>query len=262
MNIYKTLNQIVAYIESHLTEQIEYDDLAKFMGTTSYTMQKIFTLLTNISLSEYIRNRRLSCAGFDLYQKKQKIIDLAVKYQYQNATSFSRAFEKFHQIKPSKVTEKTKLVNFPQLSFNENIPPINNITYYIITQEELTLYGKGIETTTAKIKKDAPLFLEKVKNQYSEEFNYAMTKYKDITRENSCTYSILYKKKLLGLTKTIIPKSKWLVFHISSQEAKDIQDTIDTFYQQFLPSCNYHLKDLPELEYYHDNETDFLIAIE
>ena len=34
------------------------------------------------------------------------------------------------------------------------------------------------------------------------------------------------------------------------------------FYEDFLPSCKYNLRDLPELEYYHDEVTDFLIPIE
>ena len=66
-------------------------------------MRRIFSLLTDVPISEYIRNRRLSNAGFDLYNSNEKIVDIAVKYQYDNATSFSRAFEKFHGIKPSNI---------------------------------------------------------------------------------------------------------------------------------------------------------------
>lgn len=262
MNIYQILNQIINYIETHLTEKIEYDYLAKLMGTTPYTMQKIFTLIANISLAEYIRKRRLSCAGHDLCEKKQKVLDMALKYQYENATSFSRAFEKFHHMKPSKVTTKTKLVQFPKLTFKEEIPIQTSITYQIIELEELTLYGESIQTSTLEIKKDAPLFFQQMENNYSAKISYAMTTYKDITRENSCTYTILYTKKQKGLKKIVIPKSKWLSFTIPSQETKDIQKMIDQFYHQFLPSYNHTLKNLPELEYYHDNITDLLVAIE
>ena len=88
-----------------------------------------------------------------------------------------------------------------------------------------------------------------------------MVTYKDKER-NSCNgYYVLYDKEISGFEKIIIPKSKWLVFKINSQEAKDIQEMSHKFYLEFLPSCKYNFKELPELEYYHDNITDFLVPI-
>ena len=121
MNIYKSLNEITKYIDDNLENEINYEILAKFLGVNVYTMQRLFTMIAGISLSEYIRKRRLSDAGVDLYEKKSKIIDIALKYQYDNATSFSRAFEKFHGIKPSLVNKNAKLKNFPRIIFNEDI---------------------------------------------------------------------------------------------------------------------------------------------
>ena len=132
MNIYKSLNEITAYIDNHLEEEISYEVLSKILGVNTYTMQKIFTLLAGLPLSEYIRKRRLSNAGYDLYENKLKVIDVAVKYNYNNATSFSRAFEKFHGIKPSKITKTTKLINFPRIIFDENIKVTTEINYEII----------------------------------------------------------------------------------------------------------------------------------
>ena len=108
MNIYKSLNEIVEYIEKHLEEKIEYKALANILGVNEYTMQTIFNLLSNVTLSEYIRKRRLSNAGIDIYKTEAKIIDIAIKYQYENVTSFSRAFEKFHGIKPSEVRKNIR----------------------------------------------------------------------------------------------------------------------------------------------------------
>ena len=107
MNIYVELNKIIEYIEDHLEEKIEYKELAKKIGVNEYTFQRIFSLISNISVSEYIRNRRLSNAGQDIYLNNEKVVDIAIKYQYNNATAFSRAFEKFHGIKPSKVKKKS-----------------------------------------------------------------------------------------------------------------------------------------------------------
>ena len=126
MNIYTELNKVIEYIENNLEENIEYQELSKILGVNEYTMQRLFSLLCNVSLAEYIRNRRLSNAGFDLQNSNNKIIDIAVKYQYESATAFSRAFEKFHGIKPSVVKENPeKLRIFTKIVFQE-IQPVQN----------------------------------------------------------------------------------------------------------------------------------------
>lgn len=263
MNIYKSLNEITKYIDDNLDEYIDHKILANIMAVNTYTMQRIFSLLTNISLSEYIRKRRLSVAAFDLYNNKGKVIDVALKYQYNNATSFSRAFYKFHHIKPSKINNNSKLQNFPRITFNENITIPNSIEYHIIELDKLTLYGTGIKTNNKNISKDAPVFFKNISSKFLTtygEIPYAMITYNE-GHINCNGYYILYDKEIPEFTKYIIPKSKWLVFRINSQNAKDIQEMSHKFYLEFLPSCKYNLKEIPELEHYHDNITDFLVAI-
>ena len=133
MNIYIELNNIVEYIENHLEEKIDYKEISKMIGVNEYTFQKIFSVICNISITEYIRNRRLSNAGQELYLKNEKVIDMAIRYQYENATSFSRAFEKFHGIKPSEVRKKPyKLKIYTKLHFDEIKERDRNIEYKII----------------------------------------------------------------------------------------------------------------------------------
>lgn len=264
LNIYICLNEITKYIDDNLEEKIEYEILAKMIGVNSYTMQRIFSLIAGISLSEYIRKRRLSNAGFDLYKTKSKIIDLAIKYQYENATSFSRAFETFHGIKPSQVNKNSKLKNFPRIIFDENIKITHELEYEIIELEEMILYGIGIKTNNKNICYDAPNFFKENQLKYKNEhgkIKYGMTTYEDDMREKCKEYFILYDEKISGFEKIIIPKSKWLLFRINSQNAKDIQKMTHTFYLDFLPSCKYNLKNIPELEYYHNDVTDFLVPI-
>ena len=75
-------------------------------------------------------------------------------------------------------------------------------------------------------------------------------------------YYCLYKEKLPGLSKYVIPKSKWIVFIIDSQEAEDIRRVSQKFYKTMFLNLQYNIRPLPELEYYHDGITEFLIPIE
>lgn len=264
LNIYKCLNEITKYIDDNLEEKIDYEVLARIMGVNSYTMQRIFSLISGISLAEYIRKRRLSTAGFDLYETNAKVMDIAIKYQYDNATSFSRAFESFHDIKPSQVNKFSKLKNFPRIIFNEEIKMTNELEYKIVEREELVLYGLGIKTNNESISVDAPKFFKETESNNIDKYGkikFGMITYEDELREECNGYYVLYDNEIKELEKIIIPKSKWLVFRINSQNAKDIQEMSHKFYLEFLPSCKYNLKEIPELEYYHDDVTDFLVPI-
>jgi len=263
MNIYKALNELTEYIDNHLEEKIDYKKLARILGVNTYTMQRIFSLLTNITLADYIRKRRLSSAGEDLYKEKIKVMDLAMKYGYDNATSFSRAFEAFHGIKPSRVTTKTNLKIFPRIILEEKNKSLEPISYEIIEMDSMVLYGTYIKTNNKIIKKDAPNFFAQTEKKYAAygNVNYAMVTYEDEERLECNAYWVLYTKPIPNLKKITIPKNKWLKFKINSQETIDIQRISTQFYMEFLPSCKYNIANLPELEYYHDNKTDFLVPL-
>lgn len=262
MNIYTSLNSLIEYIEKHLEEKIQYKELAKILCVNEYTMQRIFSLICNVTLADYIRKRRLSNAGFDVYKNDDKIIDIALKYQYENATSFSRAFEKFHGIKPSQVkSNPEKLKIYTKFIFNETVPKHDNIEYSIIYRPQMILYGISQKTSVDNISEDAPKHFSKVEQLYGRP-SYGMTVYEDRFLSTSLEYWVLYNEYKENLKEYIIPAGKWLLFNIPSQEAIDIQNVANQFYLDILPSSKYNLKPIPELEHYHDGVTDFLVPIE
>lgn len=263
MNIYVSLNKMLEYIEENLENEIQYTELAKILGINESILQRFFSVLCNISLSEYIRKRRLSNAGQELIEGKEKIIDIAIKYQYENSTSFSRAFEKFHGIKPSQVKKGiAPLKIFSKLHFEEKEEENENIEYTIINMEEKTLYGMKVKTSIEGIKIDAPEFCKEMSKKYGGNFSYGMTEYVSRFEDEQCYFWVLYDEYKKDFQEYKIPASKWISIRINSQEAKDIQKMIRRFYAEFIPSSKYKIKELPELEYYHDNITDFLVPIE
>lgn len=267
MNIYHSLNEVISYIEQHLTENISYAKLSQFLGVNEYTFQSLFSLLCNISISDYIRKRRLSDAGFVLYKTNISVINISLQYQYENPTSFSRAFEKFHGIKPSQIkTNPEKLKLYPRLHFDEtNVKQNEKIEYSIIKQDELILYGKGFKTTKKQIRNHAPIYFKKMYQKYAPiygEINYGMTVYEDRFKSDNLEYWILYNKEIPNFTQYIIPKSRWLCFHIPTDASDQIQEITQKFYLSFLPSCQYNIRQIPELEHYYNDVTDFLIPIE
>ena len=123
------------------------------------------------------------------------------------------------------------------------------------------VYGKYKPTDNKQIIEDAPKFYKEIESKYGKP-QYGMVDYKDKERRHVKSYWVLYEEKLKGLEKKIIPKSKWILIRINSQKPEDIQEMSKLFYYDFSPSCKYNLRDLPEIEHYHDEITDFLIPIE
>lgn len=111
------IQNAINYVEDHITEELDYADIAKAAACSSYNFQRIFGLLCGFSLGEYIRNRRLTLAGRELSLANAKVIDVALRYGYESPESFSRAFAKFHGITPSDAKKSgAMLKSFSRLS--------------------------------------------------------------------------------------------------------------------------------------------------
>ncbi len=120
MNWIQSLSKAIHYIENHLDEDISIDKISSQVYTSSSHFQFIFHVVTGMTIGEYIRNRRLSCAAKDLLQPDSKIIDVAIRYRYDSGESFSKAFTRFHGIPPSKV-QREKVKIFHPMSINVTI---------------------------------------------------------------------------------------------------------------------------------------------
>ena len=97
----KRMNLVLDYIEDNLDGEINYNKIAMLSASSKGMFQRIFAVITDMTLSEYIRKRKLTQAAFDIINTNMKIIDIAVKYGYNSATAFSSAFKNFHGITPS-----------------------------------------------------------------------------------------------------------------------------------------------------------------
>ena len=97
----RKLSAAIDYIENHLDGDISYDEAAKIACCSTFYFQRVFSYVAGVSLSEYIRRRKMTQAAFDLQRTGAKVIDIALKYGYASPTSFNRAFQSVHNITPA-----------------------------------------------------------------------------------------------------------------------------------------------------------------
>ena len=92
-------------MEAHLTEAMDTRDIASTAGLSAFCYQRIFGALCGMTLGESIRKRRMTLAAQELLRTDIRVIDLSVKYGYESPDSFSRAFQRFHGVTPSRARE-------------------------------------------------------------------------------------------------------------------------------------------------------------
>ena len=77
------------------------EGLAQIACVTQDSFLRFFSYMTGMTLNGYIRRRRLSLAAYELRESNIKVIDAAVKYGYDSADSFTKAFVKQHGLTPT-----------------------------------------------------------------------------------------------------------------------------------------------------------------
>ena len=100
MNWINQLNRSIEYIESNLNKTIDIPAISRIAGCSPYHCQRMFSLIAEITLGEYIRKRRLTMAAYELQNSEVSVIETALKYGYDSPTAFTRAFSKFHGVTP------------------------------------------------------------------------------------------------------------------------------------------------------------------
>ena len=135
------LNDAISYIEEHLTEEIDMNQLGRIACCSSYHFQRMFTYMAGMTLSEYIRRRKMSLAAVDL-QNGEKVINVAEKYGYRSPTAFNRAFRSIHGIAPSSAQEKGVAVkSFPPIAFSITVQGASEMEYRVETREAFRIVG-------------------------------------------------------------------------------------------------------------------------
>lgn len=250
---FEYLNQMVKYIEENLTRNIEYKKLAKIVGVSEYNLQRIFVFLTNMSLAEYIRKRRLSQAFEELKTTDIKIIDLAVKYKYDSAISFTRAFKNMFGITPSECKASNKeYKQYPIIKFNNNNDICKELNYEIKNIGEIKIYCVETSATTHEdlLYNIRKLYADIEENDLYKKFNkYGM--YGIFVRnKNGYLYYVGSKEKYDNTKEFIIPEGRYVIFSSNSRNQKDIVKTEKMIYTQWLQSTNYDIDDEFNFELY------------
>lgn len=132
----------IDYIEQNLTETLSIEKVAGKAALSPFYYQRIFGALCGMTVSEYIRARRMTQAAHDLAGSSGKVIDIALRYGYDSPDSFAKAFQRFHGITPSMAREPGAcLRSFAPLHIKITLEGGNMLDYRIVEKAPFTIVG-------------------------------------------------------------------------------------------------------------------------
>lgn len=252
MGYLERMNDAVDYIEHHLDQEIDYEVVAKIACCSANYFQRVFSLIVDVSLSEYIRRRRMTLAAFELQQSSVKIIDLAVKYGYDSPDSFTRAFKKIHGIVPSRVCDADVFIKaFPRINFHISIKGDVEMNYRIEEKKAFKIVGvkrhyKGPEDDENVV----PVFWNEM---YEKGIYDALSKLQTgcpkgvhgfihVKGEQEVDYTIgcvSDKEAPIGMSSYTVPKSTWAIFELKGPVKTAMADGWKRIFSEWLPTSDY-----------------------
>ncbi len=131
------------YMEDHMADCLDVADIAKAAYSSPFHFQRMFHMLTGVTVAEYIRKRRLTFAAQELVSSNARVLDVALKYGYDKPESFAKAFRKVHGISPSQARGSgASLKTFPRLSFHITLKGDKDMDYRIADKPAFKVVGK------------------------------------------------------------------------------------------------------------------------
>lgn len=256
------LNQSMDYIEENLTKELDYEQLGRVACCSSYHFQRMFTYMAGMTLSEYVRRRKMSLAAEDLLGGDEKIIDLALKYGYASPTAFTRAFESIHGASPTAVrSERLSVKTFPPIRFSISVRGGQEMSYRIETREAFRIVGISapLEQELEKNFKCVPeLWQRAVTDGTVARLGGMMdTPVMGLLGVSACGdaeqwryfVAVASTRPADGLEEYTVPACTWAVFPGEGTN-RSIQELEQRIITQWLPGSGYEYADAPDVELY------------
>lgn len=271
MDLLTQLNRAMVYIEEHICDDMTLAGISSVTSYSEYHFGRLFYYIAEMPLSEYIRKRKLSLAAMDLQSGyDNKIIDLAVKYGYDSADSFTRAFVKQHGVTPTVARKSgTALKIFPPITFQIKIKGVQEMNWRIEQKEAFEVFGieKYFKNDESG---DIPAFWDETREDGSrirlteQAGGYgpmAICGHID-DHEDNFPYMICCEVRdgcnTDGFKIVRIPKATWAVFRadgMKDHEKCQIPELFHRAYSEWLPSSGYDKASGPDMEIYGNSET-------
>ena len=259
MNIIKLFNDTVNYIETVLDGEIDEKKISSLSGYSYPMFSRLFSMLTETTLSEYIRTRRLTEAAIDLRDTDEKIIDIAMKYGYESPDAFGAAFKKFHGFTPSEVKEGKPFKLVSRIRLALSVKGGRSMDIKIEKKQAFKVAGYNEQDINSSL---CPNVWDKLYGKYSHEELAGLGKGEsvgvchDVESPDRINYMAGYittdieKAKDMGLEILEVDEAEYAVVNLTGKVPECIHAGWKYLMEVFFPEHGYIHSGKPDVEYY------------
>lgn len=271
MALIESLQKAIDYMEENLLESLSIETIARQASVSPYHFQRIFMILTDLSVGEYLRGRRLTLAAKELSSSDIKVIDLAYKYGYETPEAFSKAFRKQHGVSPSEARKGSgQLQSYNRLTIQVNLRGAEPMNYKIIEKEAFQIVGIKRECPcgeTGEVNGIAELWEEVNADGTSDRLvqliNGEINGLLGITNnysEEKETVDYWVAAEHIGevpgdFIAMTLPRSRWVIFEVLGSAPVAMPEAWNQIYTEWIPSNGYEVADIPAIEAYTDPDS-------
>lgn len=102
----KALDRTIAYIQSHLFDNLTLGELASIACVSRFHFARMFRLRTGFSPMKYVQNERIEIAKDLLRAREGNISTIAAALGFFDQSHFSRVFRKITGISPGRYAQR------------------------------------------------------------------------------------------------------------------------------------------------------------
>lgn len=287
MDWLQLIQEAINYMEEHLLEDINYEDVSRQIGMSSYNFHRTFSLMANMTANAYIRNRRLSLAGQDLQMTDISVLDAALKYGYETPESFSKAFSRFHGVTPKQAKMKgSRLCLFQPLMIKVVLEGGTIMDYRIERREQQKFLTKVRSFRNETINSESNHSISEFWSEcYEKNYIDSLKALRPLNRQNlyglcsstereasTFDYGIGIRldedtdqTKLTwfyeeGFEVWEVEPTDFAVFKCIGKDSSCVSQMWNRFYKEFLPQTSYEPVDTTDYEVYMENSANGLFC--
>ena len=265
MSIIKSFNSTIDYIETVLEDEIDEKKITHLSGYSYAMFSRLFSILTETTLSEYLRGRKLTEAAIALRDTDEKVIDIAFRFGYESSDSFGTAFKNFHGFTPSEVRngKPFKLISRIQLALTVKGGRSMNVT--IQKKGSFKVAGFNEENINSSL---CPKVWNKLYEKYSQEELASIGDGEsvgichDVESPNVINYMAGYivtdidKAKSMGLDILEVEEAEYAIVELKGVVPECIHNGWKYVMEVFFPEHGYVHSGSPDFEYYYEGDMD------
>lgn len=259
MNFIQSFNRTMEYIESVLEESVEERQITLLSGYSYGMFRRLFSILTGMTLSEYMRNRKLTKAAEELQNHRGKVLDIAIKYGYESSNSFGAAFKQFHGFTPSEVKKGKPFQRMMPIQLAISVKGGRKMNVWLQHRTKFFVGGlnaKGIDTKLCSQVWERLFARYKMEDFLSIGEGQAVGVCHNVESPNRLDYMAGYiiediqKAKDLGMDILAVEEADYAVVQLKGKIPDCIHEGWKYVMEVYFPEQGYVHSGKPDFEYY------------